>query len=348
MFDINGRKIGQEHSPFIIAEVSANHNGELARAKQTIKAAKDNGAHAVKIQTYTPETMTLDSRRPDFLVQSGLWQGYSLYELYSEAHTPFEWHGELFAYAKELGITLFSTPFDETAVDLLESLGTPAYKVASFELVDLPLIAYIAKQKKPMLMSTGMASLEEMTEAIETARQAGCPSLLIFHCISSYPTPIEQSNLLQIPFLRREFGVEVGLSDHTLDHTAAIAATALGASAIEKHFTLNRQDKGPDSSFSLEPAELRELVHQTGAAFSALGQPITTRPEAEKDSTIFRRSLYFVRDLPKGAVIGSDDLRRIRPGFGLAPKHQNSLIGKKLAKDAARADAVTWAHIAKD
>ena len=339
---INSRTISEENVPYIIAEVSANHNGSIDRAKKTIKAAADTGASAVKIQTYTPDTMTIDVQSEDFMVSDGIWKGYSLYELYKEAHTPFEWHAELFDYAQRIGITLFSSPFDETAVDLLESLNAPAYKVASFELVDLPLIAYIAKTSKPVLMSTGMASYNEIGEALETARMAGCHNLALFHCISSYPTPIEDSNLSSIQRLKKEFNVQVGLSDHTLGVTAAISATTLGATLIEKHFTLNRDEKGPDTSFSIEPAEFEHLVKSTNDAFLSIGTPLQERVTVEESNKIFRRSLYFVEDLQCGDIIRNEHVRRIRPGFGLAPKYLSSVIGKTITQDVKRGDRVSW------
>ena len=348
MFKIDNRIIDSSSAPYIIAELSANHNGSLERAKLSLKIAKECGVHAIKIQTYTANTMTIDCDKSDFIVQGGLWNGYKLYDLYDEAHTPFEWHSELYSYARELDITLFSTPFDETAVDLLESLNTPAYKIASFELTDLPLISYVAKKGKPILMSTGMASEEEISEALETARSAGCNSLLLFHCISSYPAPIEQANLNQILNLKNTFGVSVGLSDHTIGNTAAIAAVALGACAIEKHFTISRNDKGPDSEFSAEPNELKELVNATRDAWSALGSKSFTRPTAESGSKVFRRSIYFVSDITSGNKIKPTDIRRIRPGFGLPPKYFDTVIGKTVIKDVKRGEAVTWEVLSND
>jgi N-acetylneuraminate synthase len=269
-FYIQDTPIGENHPPYIIAELSANHNGSIERAKLSLKAAKESGASAVKIQSYTADTMTIDSDLPDFLIKGGLWDGYTLYDLYKEAQTPFEWHEELFHFAKEINLTIFSSPFDETAVDMLEKLNAPAYKVASFEIVDLPLIKYIAATKKPLLMSTGMASEEEISEAISVASEEGCEQILLFHCISSYPAPIHNANLLQMLQLKERYNVEIGLSDHTMGNTAAIAAVSLGASAIEKHFTLSRAEKGPDSSFSMEPDELLDLVTQTNNAKASL------------------------------------------------------------------------------
>jgi N-acetylneuraminate synthase len=342
MFSIGNRRISENEEPYIIAELSANHNGSLERAKLSITTAKECGADAVKLQTYNADTMTIDCDKSDFIVKGGLWDGYKLYDLYNEAHTPFEWHSELYRYAREIGITLFSTPFDETAVDLLESLNTPAYKIASFELTDLPLISYVAKKGKPMLMSTGMATEGEISEALETARSGGCSSLLLFHCISSYPAPIEQANLKQILNIKKKFRVAVGLSDHTMGNTTAITAIALGACAIEKHFTISRKDKGPDSEFSVEPNELKDLVRDTKNAWRALGSESFARPNAEAGSKIFRRSIYFVADIESGEKIKSSDIRRIRPGFGLPPKYFDRLVGRTLIKDVKRGEAVSW------
>ena len=342
MFKIKDRVIDSTSPPYIIAELSANHNGSLDRAKLSIKIAKECGVDAVKIQTYNADTMTIDCDKDDFIVKGGLWNGYKLYNLYDEAHTPFEWHSELYRYAKEIGITLFSTPFDESAVDLLESLHTPAYKIASFELTDLPLISYVAKKGKPMLMSTGMASETEISEALDTARSGGCDSVLLFHCISSYPAPIEQANLKQILNLKKTFGVSIGLSDHTMGNTAAITSIALGACAIEKHFTISRDEKGPDSEFSVEPSELKELVRDTRNAWEALGYEGFNRPKAELGSKIFRRSIYFISDIKSGDKIKESDIKRIRPGYGLPPKYFDKLIGKTLIKDVKRGEAVNW------
>jgi N-acetylneuraminate synthase len=339
---IGARQIGPDCSPFIIAELSANHNGSLARAMETIDVAKRCGADAIKLQTYTADTMTIDCDGPDFMICGGLWDGYKLYDLYKWAETPYEWHQVLFDHARKREITIFSTPFDETAVDLLESLNTPAYKIASFELVDLPLIRYVARTGKPMIMSTGMASEDEIEEAVTTAREGGCRDLVLLHCISSYPTPVDQANLRKIPDLAKRFGVLSGLSDHTLGTTVPIAAVALGACLIEKHFTLLRADKGPDSDFSLEPVEFESLCRGVRDAWSAIGTAGFERQDAEKKSVVFRRSLYFVCDLPAGAIVGKNDVRRIRPGMGLPPKFYDKIIGKQL-KDAVRCgQAVQW------
>lgn len=341
-FSINGRTIGPQHRPFVIAELSANHNGSLERALATIDAAHGCGADAIKLQTYTADTITIDCDAPDFMVKGGLWDGYKLYDLYKWAQTPFEWHQTMFEHARRRGITVFSTPFDESAVDLLESLGAPAYKIASFEAVDLPLIRYVARTGKPMIVSTGMASEEEIAEAVATARDAGCKELALLHCISSYPAPIEQANLRQMPELARRFGTVPGLSDHTLGTTAAVTAVALGACLIEKHFTLSRADKGPDSEFSLEPDELRRLCTDTRDAWLALGTAGFARQPAEAGSKVFRRSVYFVRDLPVGAIIGPEDIRRIRPGMGLAPKHFDRIVGCRLKQAVTRGTATAW------
>jgi pseudaminic acid synthase len=345
--EINNTFVGDGHPPYVIAELSANHNGSIERAKESITAAKSSGASAVKIQTYTADTMTIDCNLEDFIIKDGLWNGYQLYDLYKEAETPFEWHAELFEHAKNTGITIFSSPFDETAVDLLEELNAPAYKIASFELTDLPLIEYVAKTKKPLLMSTGMASEEEIREALSTAKAAGSEQILLFHCISSYPAPIEQANLKQMLALKDKFEVVIGLSDHTIGNTAAITATALGASAIEKHFTLSRKEEGPDSSFSIEPEELKDLISQLNDAWNGLGSPSFVRPLAEKGSKVFRRSLYFVKDLKLGHVITQNDIRRIRPGHGLAPKHYNELLGSTLSANVHRGQPVDWDVINK-
>jgi N-acetylneuraminate synthase len=346
MLKINNRYIGDSHSPYIIAELSANHNGSLDRALQSIHAAKSSGADAVKIQTYSADTMTIDSGRDDFLIKRGLWSGYKLYDLYEEACTPFIWHKTLFDYAESIGITIFSTPFDESAVDLLNDLNAPAYKIASFEIVDLDLIKLVAKTGKPLLISTGMASELEIQEALEAAKSAGCNEILLFHCISSYPAPIEDMNLNQIKYLKNTFNVDVGLSDHSLTNTAAISAVALGACAIEKHFTLSRAEKGPDSEFSLEPNELTSLVTSTSDAYNALGSHQFYRPEIETENKIFRRSIYFIADMQAGETITEHHIRRIRPGFGIPPKHYISLLGRKVSIDIKRGDAVTWNKIA--
>jgi len=339
---IAGTKIGPDHPPYIIAELSANHNGDIKRAFATIQAAKKCGANAIKIQTYTADTMTIDCNNPEFLIKGGLWDGYKLYDLYKWAETPYEWHKDLFEYAKKQNITIFSTPFDESAVDLLESLNSPAYKIASFELLDLPLLRYIASTGKPMIMSTGMASREEIEEAVTTVHDEGCTDLVLLHCISSYPAPIEKSNLKQIRELENTFNVLAGLSDHTLGTTIAITAVAMGACVIEKHFTLNRKDKGPDSDFSIEPDELSFLCKSAEEAWTALGKPGFKRPDDEEGNKMLRRSIYFVKDLPMGSLVTKADIRRIRPGLGLPPKYYDELIGKKLAIDVSKGTPTNW------
>jgi pseudaminic acid synthase len=342
MFKINSTKIGTDYEPYVIAELSANHNGSLERAKQSIKAAKDAGAHAVKLQTYSADSMTIDCDRPEFRIKGGLWDGYKLYDLYREASTPYEWHKELFSYAAQIGIDCFSTPFDETAFELLEELKAPAYKIASFELTDLPLIKLVASSGKPLLISTGMATEEEISEAVYTAQSAGLNSILLFHCISSYPAPVDDSNLRKIVNLKKRFDVDVGLSDHTLGITAAIASVALGACAIEKHFTLSRKEKGPDSEFSIEPTELADLTKGVKEAWLSLGTEDFSRPITEISSRAFRRSLYFVRDLKAGQIITVDDVRRIRPGFGLPPKYFHDIVGKRIKHDVSFGDPVSF------
>ncbi len=339
---INNRKIGPDHPPYIIAELSANHNGNIERAFETIRIAHEQGADAIKIQTYTADTMTIDCDNKDFIIRGGLWDGYKLYDLYKSAETPFEWHKVIFDYAASIGITIFSTPFDESAVDLLESLNTPAYKIASFEATDIPLIRYVASKKKPIILSTGMCSEQEIMEAVYAVREAGCKELILLHCISSYPAPLNQSNLRQMPNLAHRFNTIPGLSDHTKGTIVSVAAVALGACVIEKHFTISRHDKGPDSEFSIEPNELKQLCSDTFDVWSALGRASFERQQSEESNKVFRRSIYFVRDIKAGEKITAADIRRIRPGFGLAPKYFNELINKTACKDIARGTAVSW------
>lgn len=330
---IAGREIGENCAPYIIAEMSANHNGDLNAALRIIEEAKRAGADAIKIQTYRPDTITLRSDLPDFQITDGLWAGRTLYDLYEWAHTPWDWHATLFAHARKLGITMFSSPFDNTAVDLLESLNAPAYKIASFEAVDLPLIKYVASTGKPMIISTGMADDEEIQEAINAAREGGCKELAILHCVSGYPAPAEDYNLRTIPDMMQRFGLVTGLSDHTLDNTTAITSVALGASIIEKHFSLDRRGGGPDDSFSLEPAELTALCRDSKTAWAALGQVDYGRKSSEQGNVKFRRSLYFVKDLKAGDVITEDAVRSVRPGFGLPPSKLPEVIGKRVARE---------------
>ncbi|GGB10478.1 pseudaminic acid synthase [Agarivorans gilvus] len=339
---INGRAIGPQHPPYIIAELSANHNGSLANALLSLEVFKSCGADAVKIQSYTADTMTIDCDRPEFKIQGGLWDGYTLYELYKEAHTPFEWHQALFDKAAELELTLFSSPFDESAVDLLESLNAPAYKVASFEATDLPLIAYIAKTGKPLIISTGMASLEEIEEAVSCAKNNGCRELVLLHCISAYPAPVEQANLATIQDLAKRFGCVVGLSDHSLGNIVATTAVSLGAALIEKHVTLDRNQPGPDSAFSLEPHELKELCNQTKLAWQAVGQIDYSRKKSEEANLQFRRSIYFVKEMRAGEKINKKHIRRIRPGLGLEPKFYEQLLGREVVQDIKPGMACAW------
>lgn len=324
---IDGRIIGPGSTPYIIAEMSANHNGDLDTALKLIKCAKDAGADAVKMQSYRPDTITLKSDLPDFQINDGLWAGRTLYDLYEWAHTPWEWHKPLFDYARELDITMFSSPFDNTAVDLLEDLNAPAYKIASFEAVDLELIKYVAATGKPMIISTGMANAEEIEEAINAAREGGCKEIAILHCVSGYPAPAADYNLRTITDMIERFGLVTGLSDHTLDNTTAITSVALGASIIEKHFTLDRSGGGPDDSFSLEPAELTALCRDSKTAWQALGAVNYGRKSSEQSNVKFRRSLYFVKDLKAGDVITADSVKSVRPGYGLPPREINNVIG---------------------
>lgn len=332
---IANRPIGPEQPPYVIAELSANHNGRLETALRIIKEAKAAGADAVKLQTYRPDTITLDSDSEDFRIRGGLWDGRTLYELYEEAHMPWEWHQSLFDYARSIDITIFSSPFDSTAVDLLEDLNTPAYKIASFEAVDLPLIRYVASTGKPMIISTGMADADEIEEAIAAARDGGCRDLAILHCVSGYPAPAEDYNLRTLADMRSRFGVVTGLSDHTIDNTTAIASVALGAAVIEKHFTLDRSGGGPDDSFSLEPPELAALCRGAKTAWQALGAVDYGRKSSEQGNAQFRRSLYFVKDLKKGDVISKEAVRSVRPGFGLPPKALSEVLGKRVCEDVS-------------
>lgn len=339
---IDGRAIGVDCPPYVIAEISANHNGSLDTALRIIEEAKKAGADAVKLQTYTPDTITLKSNKPDFCIQGGLWDGRTLYDLYQEAHMPWAWHQSLFDHARKVGITIFSSPFDITAIDLLEDLNAPAYKIASFEAIDLPLIKYAAGTGKPIIISTGMADAEEIQEAIDAARQGGCKELAILHCVSGYPAPAADYNLRTIPDMMHRFDVVTGLSDHTLDNTTAITSIGMGATIIEKHFTLDRSGGGPDDSFSLEPTELAALCRDTKTAWQSLGRVDYGRKSSEQANAQFRRSLYFVKNLPAGAVVTPDCIRSVRPGFGLAPKFFDAVIGKKLKIAVEDCSPVTW------
>ncbi len=330
---IDSRLIGTGAAPYIIAEMSGNHNGEIERAFRILDAAKSAGADAVKIQTYRPDTITIDHSSSEFLVEGGLWDGRRLYELYEQAHTPWEWHKPIFDHARKIGITIFSSPFDPTAIDLLENLDAPAYKIASPELIDLPLIRYAAKTGKPLILSTGMANLEEISDAIETARLAGANQIVVLHCTSAYPTDPKESNLATIAEISRRFGVVAGLSDHTPGTAVPTIAIALGAHVIEKHFTLDRSEGGVDSAFSLEPAELAELVAAARVASVAIGQPSFEPTDTEKTILNMRRSLYVVSPVAKGDVLTNSNIRSIRPGLGLKPKYLDQVLGHTASRD---------------
>lgn len=333
---INGREIGQRTPPYVIAEMSANHNGELSTALRIIEEAKLAGADAVKLQTYRPDTITLPGDSPDFRIMDGLWAGRTLYELYEWAHTPWEWHEVLFEYGRKIGITIFSSAFDETAINLLEDLNTPAYKIASFEAVDLPLIRYAASTGKPIIISTGLADAEEIQEAIEAAHESGCDQLALLHCVSGYPAPAADYNLRTVSDLIERFGLVTGLSDHTLGLTTAIAGTALGAQIIEKHFTLDRNAGGPDDKFSTEPQELQSLCTEIKTAWSAIGEVDYGIKSSEHENIKFRRSLYYVEALRAGDMITSDAVRSVRPGYGLPPKYLDTIVGKVIKHDVEK------------
>lgn len=339
---IDGRKIGPDFPPYIIAELSANHNGDINRAFQIMEEAKKAGADAIKLQTYTHETITMDCDSEEFQIRGGLWDGQTLYELYKGAHMPWDWHKPLFDKARELGITIFSSPFDFSAVELLEELEAPAYKIASFELIDLPLIKRVAQTGKPMIMSTGMANEAEIKEAIDVARSNGCKQLVVLHCVSGYPAPAEQYNLRTIADFSTRFEVLSGLSDHTLDNATAVAAVALGACLIEKHVTLDRQGGGADDSFSLEPNELAQLCNDSRTAWQAIGKVNYERTEAEKGNVQFRRSLYAVKPIKQGERLTSDNVRSIRPGFGLLPKHYEQVLEMVAKVDIPYGTPLSW------
>jgi len=346
---IADRLVGPAQPPFVVAEMSGNHNQSLERALAIVEAAARAGAHALKLQTYTPDTMTLDLDERDFRISDpdSLWAGRSLYQLYGEACTPWDWHRPLFERARALGMIAFSSPFDATAVDFLESLDAPCYKIASFENTDLQLIRRAAATRKPLIISTGMATVAELEETVQAAREGGCRELVLLKCTSTYPAEPANSNLLTIPDLRRRFGCEVGLSDHTMGVGAAVASVALGASVIEKHFTLRRADGGVDSSFSLEPAEMAQLVAETGRAWQALGSVRYGASDAEQGSLKFRRSLYVVQDLKAGDVLTRENVRAIRPGYGLPPKHLEEVLGRAVRSDVRRGTALDWSLLRK-
>lgn len=341
---IANRRIGRDHPPFVIAEMSGNHNQSLERALEIVEAAARCGAHALKIQTYTPDTMTLDLDEREFHISdpNSLWAGTSLYKLYGEAYTPWEWHKPIFDRARELGIIPLSTPFDDTAVDFLESLEVPCYKIASFENTDLPLIRRVAATGKPLIISTGMATVAELDETVRTARNAGCKDLILLKCTSTYPATPENTNILTVPHMRELFDCEVGLSDHTMGVGVSVAAVALGATVIEKHFTLCRADGGVDSTFSLEPEEMTSLVNETERAWQALGNVRYGPTAAELQSLVYRRSLYIAEDLRAGDVLTRKNLRAIRPGHGLPPKHLDQLLGKKVKQAVKKGTPMSW------
>jgi pseudaminic acid synthase len=339
---IAGRVIGTDQPPYVVAELSANHGGSLDRALELLDLAKEAAADAVKLQTYTPDTLTIDHNSEDFRIQCGLWAGRRLFDLYREGQLPWEWHEALFARGRALGITVFSTPFDKTALDLLEELGAPAYKIASFEMIDLPLVRLVASTGKPTIISTGMASPEEIGETVDAFRAAGGSELALLHCVSGYPTPVDQANIRRIPELSEQFACPIGLSDHTLGIEVAIASVALGASIIEKHFIRSRAEGGLDSAFSLEPAEFRELARGVKSAFAALGTGTATRSEVEEANKIFRRSIYVIRDMAAGEAFTAKNVRIIRPGYGLAPKHLDDILGRRAKHALQRGTRMSW------
>tara|TARA_B100001093_G_scaffold162317_1_gene154734 strand:- start:2022 stop:3074 length:1053 start_codon:yes stop_codon:yes gene_type:complete len=345
--NINGRDIGHNQPPYIIAEMSANHNGSIDNAFSIVDMAKESGADAVKLQTYRPDTITMKMNTPEFMIEGGLWDGQSLYELYENAFMPWDWHKPLFDHAKKKDITIFSSPFDNSAVDLLEDLNSPAYKIASFEAIDLQLIKYVALTGKPMIISTGMADQEEIEEAIVTAKEGGCSSLAILHCVSGYPAPASDYNLRTLVDMKERFNLVSGLSDHTIDNTTAISSIALGASIIEKHVTLNRNGGGPDDSFSLEKSELEQLCKGAYTAWEALGKIDYGRKSSEQGNAKFRRSLYFIKNIQKGELITEEHIKSIRPGFGLAPKHFEEILGKEVSESIKSGTAVSWKQIKK-
>ncbi|MBA11759.1 MAG: pseudaminic acid synthase [Gammaproteobacteria bacterium] len=344
---IKGRKINQYEPPYIIAEMSANHNGSIENAYRIIDMAISCGADAVKLQTYRPDTITMDLKTPEFMIKGGLWDGQSLFELYESAFMPWDWHKPLFEYANKNKITIFSSPFDNSAVDLLEDLNAPAYKIASFEAVDLPLIRYVAKTGKPIIISTGMADAEEIDEAVEAAKEGGCKEIALLHCVSGYPAPVGDYNLRTLTDMREKYGLVTGLSDHTLGNTTALGAVALGASIIEKHVTLDRNGGGPDDSFSLERKELKELVDNSRTTWEALGNIDYGRKSSEEGNVQFRRSLYFTTNLKRGDVLSEEHIKSIRPGFGLPPKYFDEIIGKKVSSDVEAGTATSWDIIEK-
>lgn len=344
---IDNRNIGEDCPPYVIAELSANHNGDLSKALRLIEIAKISGASAVKLQTYRPDTITLECSGQDFQIEQGPWAGRSLFELYQWAQTPWEWHSELFAKARSLGLTIFSSPFDTTAVDLLEDLRAPAYKIASFEMTDLPLVKYVASTGKPLIVSTGMASCDEIAETVEVVREAGCSQFVLLLCVSGYPAPAADYNLRTLLDMRKRFNCLVGLSDHTLSNATAIASVAMGACVIEKHFTLDRNDGGPDDNFSLEPEQLKALCVDARSAFEALGSVHYEAKPSEATNRQFRRSLYVVERVVQGQLFTSRNVRSIRPGYGIAPKHLPEVLGKRASQNLERGQALQWSMVSR-
>lgn len=340
--EIAGRPIGPEFEPFVICELSGNHNGSLERALTMIDAAAATGADAIKLQTYTADTITMAVDRPEFRISGGLWDGRSLHELYDEAHTPYEWHHALFERARQRGVILFSTPFDQSAIELLERLGAPAYKIASFEVTDLPLIGAVAACRKPMIISTGLANEQEIAQALEAAYAGGASQVALLHCISAYPAPMEEANVRTVPLLAERFETVVGLSDHTHGVAASVASVALGGAIVEKHFTLARADGGPDAAFSLEPHEFTELVTNCKQAWRALGQAGFDLKGSEAGNIVYRRSIYVSRDIEAGEALSLDNIRTIRPGHGLEPRHLPELIGRRAARGLKRGEPLAW------
>lgn len=340
-FEIQGRRLGPAHAPYIVGEISGNHGGSLETALALIEAAAEAGVDAVKLQTYTADTITLKSDRPEFRLQDGLWSGETLYHLYQRAHTPWQWHPQLFAHARKLGLAIFSSPFDPTAVDFLETLDCPCYKIASFELVDLPLIRKVAATGKPIVMSTGMATVEEIEDAIAAARGAGAKALCVLHCTSAYPAEASTQNLATIADMRQRFGTLIGLSDHTTGTAVPVAASALGVALIEKHITLHGDGSGVDDAFSVGPAELRKLVEDVRTAHAALGSVNYTRSPAEIANRRFRRSLYVVKALRRGEILTGDAVRSVRPANGLAPKFLEAALGRRMSRDVAAGEPLS-------
>lgn len=347
-FEIDGCGVGSGYPPYIVAELSANHNGKLSNALKVIEAAASAGVNAIKLQTYTPETLTIDHHSSDFQLTEGPWAGKSLYELYEIAHTPWEWHETLFRKGRDLGLSVFSTPFDQSSVDFLEQFNPPVYKIASFEIVDLPLIEYVSQTGKPLIISTGMASDSEIQEAVDTARSAGCKYICLLHCTSGYPTPPTETRLQEIPRIRNQFDVIAGLSDHTLGTTVPVVAVAMGAAIVEKHVTLSRSEGGPDSEFSMEPAELRQLTKEVHIAYASLENSQKQLQPSEIPQKSLRRSLYAVADIKAGDRFDFNNVRSIRPGYGLPPREMPNLIGKIAARDITRGTPISRSMIVKN